>query len=58
MSNCETFTNMPEGTQWDPYGLLVDPDKRIVYVADHDYSSILMFSFFFFLRSNVTSSAP
>jgi hypothetical protein len=43
--DCEVFANMPQGTKWDPRNLLVDPIRRLVYVADFDNSNVLVFAF-------------
>jgi hypothetical protein len=45
MSSCEVFAYKPQGTAWDPTNLLVDPAKRLVYVADYSNSDVLVFSF-------------
>jgi hypothetical protein len=36
---------MPEGDAWDPYGLTLDPSRELVYVGDHDFSKIFVFSY-------------
>ena len=44
-SDCSTFADQPEGTDWDPYNLQVDEAKHLVYVADRTFSIIHVFSF-------------
>jgi hypothetical protein len=44
-SNCEIFANKPHGSFWDPYNLLVDPIKRLVFVVDYSYSSVWVLHF-------------
>ncbi|GMI25561.1 hypothetical protein TeGR_g10462 [Tetraparma gracilis] len=43
--NCEVFADRPQGTLWDPSNVLVDPIKRLVFVADYTYSNVLVFDF-------------
>ena len=43
--DCEIFANQPQGTEWDPTNVLVDPIKRLVFVVDYQYSDVLMLTF-------------
>jgi hypothetical protein len=44
-SNCEVFADRPQGTQWNPINLHVDPIKRLVFVVDKDFSEVLVIDF-------------
>ena len=44
-SNCEVFADKPQGTEWDPRNVLVDPIKRLVFVVDSFYSEVLVLDF-------------
>ncbi|GMI34216.1 hypothetical protein TeGR_g11427, partial [Tetraparma gracilis] len=44
-SNCEIFADRPQGPAWDPADVLVDPIKRLVFVADYTYSDVLVLDF-------------
>ncbi|GMI19877.1 hypothetical protein TeGR_g9691, partial [Tetraparma gracilis] len=44
-SNCEIFADQPQGTDWDPTNVLVDPIKRLVFVVDLFYSDVLVLDF-------------
>ena len=44
-NDCEIFANEPQGTEWDPTNVLVDPIKRLVFVVDNLYSDVLVLDF-------------
>jgi hypothetical protein len=44
-SNCEIFANKPQGTEWDPANVLVDPIKRLVFVVDQYFSDVPVLTF-------------
>ncbi|GMI20062.1 hypothetical protein TeGR_g14243, partial [Tetraparma gracilis] len=44
-TNCEVFAYQPQGTEWDPFNVLVDPIKRLVFVVDRSYSDVLVLDF-------------
>jgi hypothetical protein len=44
-SNCEVFAYQPQGTEWDPTNVLVDPIKRLVFVVDYINSDVLVLDF-------------
>ena len=43
--DCEVFAFQPQGTEWDPFNVLVDPIKRLVFVVDNFYSDVLVLDF-------------
>ncbi|GMI52694.1 hypothetical protein TeGR_g10722, partial [Tetraparma gracilis] len=43
--DCEVFADQPHGTFWDPFNMLVDPIKRLVFVVDYLNSDVLVFDF-------------
>ncbi|GMI23079.1 hypothetical protein TeGR_g9797 [Tetraparma gracilis] len=43
--NCEVFADKPQGTEWDPRNVLVDPIKRLVFVVDNFFSDVLVLDF-------------
>jgi hypothetical protein len=43
--SCEVFAYMPQGTEWDPFNVLVDPIKRLVFVTDFLFSVVLVLDF-------------
>jgi hypothetical protein len=45
VNECEEFAERPLGEYWDTYGLLVDDEKRVVYVSDYENSDVFVFSF-------------
>ena len=45
VNDCETFASQPRGTSWEPRGLLVDSEKRLVYIADTTNSFVHTFTF-------------
>ena len=45
LTECSTFAQRPENAKWDPFALLVDEVRKIVYVSDHDYHKIHMFRY-------------
>jgi hypothetical protein len=44
-SNCEVFAHEPQGIDWDPYSILVDPIKRLVFAVDMLYSGVWVYAF-------------
>ena len=44
-SDCTTFAFKPEGVSWDPYALVVNEEKRVLYVADRTNAIIHAFAF-------------
>ena len=45
VNECEVFAERPLGEYWDTYGLLVDDEKRVVYISDYTNSDVFVFSF-------------
>jgi hypothetical protein len=45
VNDCEVFAERPLGAYWDPWGLLVDNEKRVVYISDYTNSDVFVFSF-------------
>jgi hypothetical protein len=55
-SNCEVFADKPQGTNWDPTNVLVDPIKRLVFVVDNYFSNVLVLDFDGAFLAPLTSS--
>jgi hypothetical protein len=45
VNDCDVFAESPHGDYWDPYGMLVDDERRVVYVSDSTNSDVFVFSF-------------
>jgi hypothetical protein len=45
MNTCDVFAYKPQGADWDPVNLLVDPIKRLVFVLDFLNSEVFVFAF-------------
>jgi len=45
MTDCLEFAVRPENSNWDPYALLLDEDRKVVYVSDYNYHKIHMFRY-------------
>jgi hypothetical protein len=43
--DCGVFARGASGGYWDPWGLLVDDEKRVVYVSDFSGAGVFVFSF-------------
>ena len=44
-SDCTTFAFKPEGVPWDPYALVVNEEKRVLYVTDRTNAIVHAFAF-------------
>jgi hypothetical protein len=44
-SQCEIFAFSPTSDTWDPNDVLVDDEKKLVYVMDNLYSDVFLFNF-------------
>ena len=45
LDSCSTFAYSPTGSIWDPFNILVDNDKLLVYIADNDKSAVHVYGF-------------
>jgi len=45
INSCSVFAYRPEGVYWQPWGLLVDELKKLVYVTDDEQSIVHVFSY-------------
>jgi len=43
-SDCTTFAFKPEGVSWDPYALVVNEEKRVLYAADRTNAIVHAFA--------------
>ena len=45
INSCRFFAYQPEGNKWQPFGLLIDELKKLVYVTDSLKNIVDVFSF-------------
>jgi len=43
-TDCEVFATKPGGSLWDPYSIVVDDVREILYVSDYTYNRVHVYS--------------